>query len=82
MNEDDMLDREIEQFGLVDVTSFSKDGTQRTVHGYRAVRYEIPPARAAGYMPELNVLCGIADVSTQSEQPVTKHLIAEVTARH
>jgi hypothetical protein len=70
------------QFGLVDVTSFSKDGTQRTVHGYRAVRYEIPPACAAGYIPELNVLCGIADVSTQSEQPVTKHLIVEVTARH
>jgi hypothetical protein len=29
-------------------------------------------------MPELNVLCGIADVSTQSEQPVTKHLVVEV----
>jgi hypothetical protein len=34
---------------------------------------------AAGYMPELNVLCGIADFSTQSEQPVTKHLVVEVT---
>jgi hypothetical protein len=30
-------------------------------------------------MPELNVLCGIADVSTQSEQPLTKHLVVEVT---
>jgi len=30
-------------------------------------------------MPELNVLCGIADISTQSEQPVTKHLVVEVT---
>ena len=59
--------------------SFSRDGTERTVHGYRAVRYEIPPGCAAGYMPELNVLCGIADVSTQSEQPVTKHLVVEVT---
>ena len=79
MNEDDMRDRRLEQFDLVDVTSFSKDGTQRIVHGYRAVRYEIPPGCAAGYMPELNVLCGIADVSTQSEQPVTKHLVVEVT---
>ena len=58
---------------------FSKDATERTVHGYRAVRYEIPPGCAAGYMPELNVLCGIADFSTQSEQPVTKHLVVEVT---
>jgi hypothetical protein len=38
------------------------------VYGYRAVRYEIPPGCAAGYMPELNVLCGI-----------TKHLVVEVT---
>jgi molybdopterin-dependent oxidoreductase alpha subunit len=80
MNEDDMRDRGLEQFDLVDVTSFSKDGTQRTVHGYRAVSYDVPPGCAAGYMPELNVLCGIADVSTQSEQPVMKHLVVEVAA--
>jgi molybdopterin-dependent oxidoreductase alpha subunit len=79
MNESDMLDRGLDEFDFVDVTSFSKDGTQRTVHGYRAVRYEIPRGCAAGYMPELNVLCGIADVSTQSEQPLTKHLVVEVT---
>jgi anaerobic selenocysteine-containing dehydrogenase len=79
MNEDDMRDRGLQEFDLVDVTSFSKDGTHRTVHGYRAVRYEIPPGCAAGYMPELNVRCGIADLSTQSEQPVTKHLVVEVT---
>jgi anaerobic selenocysteine-containing dehydrogenase len=78
MNENDMRERGLEEFDLVDVTSFSRDGTERTVHGYRAVRYEIRPGCAAGYMPELNVLCGIADVSTQSEQPVTKHLVVEV----
>jgi hypothetical protein len=38
------------------------------------------PGCAAGYMPELNILCGIADFSTQSEQPVTKHLVVEVTS--
>ena len=79
MNEDDMRDRGIDEFGLVDVKSFSRDGTKRSVYGYRAVRYELPRRCAAGYMPELNVLCGIADVSTQSEQPVTKHLVVEVT---
>jgi molybdopterin-dependent oxidoreductase alpha subunit len=79
MNENDMRDRGLEEFDLVDVTSFSKDATQRTVYGYRAIRYEIPAGCAAGYMPELNVLCGIADFSTQSEQPVTKHLVVEVT---
>jgi hypothetical protein len=80
MNETDMRDRGLEEFGLIDVTSFSRDGTERTVHGYRAIRYEIPPGSAAGYMPELNALCGIADVSTQSAQPVTKHLVVAVTA--
>jgi molybdopterin-dependent oxidoreductase alpha subunit len=79
MNEKDMHDCGLEEFDLVDITSYSRDGTQRTVHGYRAVRYETPRGCAAGYMPELNVLCGIADFSTQSEQPVTKHLVVEVT---
>jgi molybdopterin-dependent oxidoreductase alpha subunit len=78
MNENDMNDRGLGEFDLVDIKSYSRDGTTRTVHGYRAVRYEIPSGCAAGYMPELNVLCGIADVSTESEQPVTKHLVVEV----
>jgi anaerobic selenocysteine-containing dehydrogenase len=79
MNEHDMRERGIEEFGLIDVKSFSRDGTVRSVYGYRAVRYELPAGCAAGYMPELNVLCGIADFSTQSDQPVTKHIIVEVT---
>ncbi|MGO9488668.1 MAG: FdhF/YdeP family oxidoreductase [Solirubrobacteraceae bacterium] len=78
MNDDDMSERGLGEFDLVDVTSFSKDGTERKVYGYRAIRYDLPPGCAAGYMPELNVLCGIADFSTQSEQPVTKHLVVEV----
>ncbi len=79
MNSGDMGDRGLDEFDLVDITSFSKDGSTRAVYGYRAVRYEIPRGCAAGYMPELNVLCGIADYSTQSGQPVTKHLVVEIT---
>ena len=79
MNSGDMQDRGLDEFNLVDITSFSRDGSRRTVYGYRAIRYEIPRGGAAGYMPELNVLCGIADYSTQSGQPVTKHLEVEVT---
>ena len=78
VNEDDIRDRGLDEFDLVDITSISKDGSRRTAHGYRAVRYEIPRGCAAGYMTELNVLCGIADFSTQSEQPVTKHLVVEI----
>jgi anaerobic selenocysteine-containing dehydrogenase len=79
MNEDDMRDRGLGEFDLVDVTSISRDGSRRAVYGYRAVRYDILRGCVAGYMPELNVLCGIADYSTQSGQPVTKHLVIEVT---
>jgi anaerobic selenocysteine-containing dehydrogenase len=79
MNENDMRDRGIAQFDLVDVKSFSRDGSERSVHGYRAIPYEVPRGCAAGYMPELNVLCGIADFSSQSEQPLTKQLFVEIT---
>jgi hypothetical protein len=75
-----MRDRGLGEFNLVDITSISRDGSKRTAYGYRAIRYDVPPGCTAGYMPELNILCGIADVSTQSEQPVTKHLVVEVTA--
>jgi molybdopterin-dependent oxidoreductase alpha subunit len=82
MNEDDMRERGLDEFDLIDITSFSKDGSTRTAYGYRAVRFEIPTGCAAGYMPELNVLCGIADYSAESEQPVTKHLAVEITPSH
>jgi anaerobic selenocysteine-containing dehydrogenase len=79
MNSDDMRDRGLDEFGLVDITSYSKDGSRRAVYSYRAVRYEIPRGCAAGNVAELNVLCGIADYSSQSGQPVTKHLEVEIT---
>ena len=79
MNGNDMSDRGLEEFDFIDVRSFSVDGSERTVYGYRAIRYEVPPGCAAGYMPELNVLLGIADISSQSEQPVMKHLVVEIT---
>jgi anaerobic selenocysteine-containing dehydrogenase len=79
MNDNDMRDRGLDEFDLVDIESITKDGSRRIAHGYRAIRYDLPPGCAAGYMPELNILCGMADFSTQSEQPLTKHLVVEVT---
>ena len=80
MNGDDMRERGLEEFALIDITSFAKDGTARSVRGYRAVRYNIPSGCAAGYMPELNILCPIGDYSAQSDQPLMKQLVVEVTA--
>jgi hypothetical protein len=44
------------------------------------VPYDIPRGCAAGYMPEMNVLCAIGDYSTQSDQPIMKHLKVTVQA--
>jgi hypothetical protein len=48
---------------LVDITSFSRDGTTRAVNGYRAARCDIPPGCAAGYARAQRPL-RIADYST------------------
>nr|WP_051073861.1 FdhF/YdeP family oxidoreductase [Mycobacterium sp. JS623] len=79
MNADDMRERGLGEFDPIDITSFARDGSTRTVYGYRAVAYDTPRGNAFGYMPELNVLCAIADHSEQSGQPLTKQLIVEVS---
>jgi molybdopterin-dependent oxidoreductase alpha subunit len=80
MNKDDMADRDLTEFQPIDVTSVSRDGSRRHAYGYRVVSHDIPRGSTAGYMPELNVLCGLADTSTESDQPVTKHLVVEIAA--
>ena len=50
------------------------------VRGYRAIPYDLPRGSAMGYMPELNVLCAIGDYSQQSDQPLMKHLVVEITS--
>jgi molybdopterin-dependent oxidoreductase alpha subunit len=79
MHADDMRERGLKEFDLIDITSFARDGTTRSVYGYRAIAYNTPRGSVFGYMPELNVLCAIADRSEQSGQPLTKQLIVEVT---
>lgn len=51
----------------------------RSLHRYKAIPYDIPRGCAAGYMPEMNVLCAIGDYSTRSDQPIMKKL--KVTVR-
>jgi hypothetical protein len=80
MNADDMRDRGLDEFDLIDITSFARDDCTRSVYGYRAVAYNTPRGSVFGYMPELNVLRAIADHSEQSGQPLIKHLIVEVTS--
>lgn len=80
MNEDDMGQRGLKKYDLVDLTSFAKDGSTRHLQGFRAIPYDVPRGCAMGYMPELNALCAIGDFSAQSDQPLMKHVVIEITA--
>ncbi|MFJ2054553.1 FdhF/YdeP family oxidoreductase [Streptomyces sp. NPDC087908] len=74
MNRADMRERGIADMAPVDITSTARDGSRRSLHGCLAVPYDIPRGCAAGYMPEMNVLCALVDHSTQSDQPIMKHV--------
>ncbi|GAA1468022.1 FdhF/YdeP family oxidoreductase [Nocardiopsis exhalans] len=78
MNAGDMRDRGIGEGDLVDIESTSKDGSRRHLRRYRALAYDMPRGSAAGYMPEMNVLIGAADYSTQSDQPLMKNVMVRV----
>ncbi|MGF7123735.1 FdhF/YdeP family oxidoreductase [Rhodococcus sp. BE178] len=80
MNADDMRERGIGKFDDVDITSIARDGSTRSLHGYTAIPYDVPRGSAAGYMPEMNVLCAIGDYSTQSDQPLMKNVRITVRA--
>jgi molybdopterin-dependent oxidoreductase alpha subunit len=80
MNEEDMRERGLEEFALIDITSFAKDGSTRTLKGFRAVKYNIPKGNSQGYMPELNSLIAINNYSEQSDQPMMKQLLVEIKA--
>lgn len=79
MNEEDMRERGIAKLDPVDIVSTAKDGTHRRLNGYLAIPYDMPRGCAAGYMPEMNVLCAIGDYSTQSDQPLMKHVKVRIT---
>lgn len=79
MNPEDMKERGLKEFDSVDIVATAKDGTTRSLEGYLAIPYDIPRSCAAGYMPEMNVLCAISDYSTQSDQPIMKHLKVTIT---
>lgn len=78
LNPADMKSRGIAEGDEVDITSTSKDGTQRTLRRYRAIGYNTPVGSAAGYMPEMNALMSVTDFSPQSDQPLMKSIQIKV----
>jgi molybdopterin-dependent oxidoreductase alpha subunit len=78
MNKEDMQEKGVKHLSLIDITSITKEGAKKFLQGYTAIEYDIPKGNAAGYMPELNVLCHIKNYSLQSEQPMFKNIIIEI----
>ncbi|MBC7996407.1 MAG: FdhF/YdeP family oxidoreductase [Leptolyngbya sp.] len=78
LNSEDMLERGLDDYSTIDITSYAKDGSERYLKGFTAVKYNIPRGCAAGYMPECNVLCGIGDFSKQSDQPTMKRIVIDI----
>jgi len=74
MHRRDMKERGIAEGDLVDIVATSRDGSVRSVTGFRALEYDTPRGSAAGYFPELNVLLGPDDYSRQSDQPLMKDI--------
>ena len=79
MNADDMAERGISRGDAVHIVATSKDGSRRSVDGFRVVDYDLPRGSATGYMPELNVLIGPADYSELSHQPLMKGIMVHIT---
>ena len=67
MNADDMRERGLGKFDLVDITSYRPDGSTRSVLRLpRRSATTSPAAARPGTCRRLNVLCAIGDYSTQS----------------
>ena len=81
MHPDDMAARGISEWQETSIEAISKDGTRRVLDGFLAVGYNLPRGSAAGYMPEMNVLIGPADYSTQSDQPLMKNVRVRIAPR-
>jgi Molydopterin dinucleotide binding domain len=80
MNREDMSDRGLEKYDLVDITSFAKDGSKRSVRGTGRcpMTCHVSP-RWATCPSSTFSLCPIGDYSAQSDQPLMKHLVVEIT---
>src|SRR6202011_1947868 len=53
MNAEDMRDRGLKEFDLIDITSFARDGSTRSVYGYRPGAYNPPRGRVFCLMAQL-----------------------------
>jgi anaerobic selenocysteine-containing dehydrogenase len=82
MNENDMVRFEIDDGETVDLVGKAGDGIERTVRGFRAVRYDMPPGSCAGYYPECNPLLPPWHHAERSHVPAAKSIPVTIRKTH
>ncbi|MDJ1483051.1 FdhF/YdeP family oxidoreductase [Cytophagaceae bacterium YF14B1] len=78
MHPEDMEQRGIQNFDRVDITSYAPDGSQRQVHNFKVVPYDIPKGCVATYYPEANPLVPVSSYADGSMTPSSKYVVVTV----
>lgn len=71
MNRKDLKMRGLADGDLIDIEAISETGA-KTVVGFTAVAYDIPPGSVAGYYPEMNQVIALSDYDRKSGTPAYK----------
>ncbi|MDQ3535003.1 MAG: CbbBc protein, partial [Bacteroidota bacterium] len=74
INPEDMNERNINNYDLVDIISFGKDGIARTAKKFKVIPYDIPKGCVAAYFPETNILVPIDSIADKSHTPTSKFI--------
>jgi len=78
LNETDMKNLGLTESNSVRITSYASDGEQRSVEGFRPVKYDIPQNCAGAYFPETNPLVGLSDHAKRSFTPMSKFIVVRL----
>ncbi|WP_343729247.1 FdhF/YdeP family oxidoreductase [Duganella sp.] len=79
INASDLTQLGLQEDQLVDAHAVSTDGVERTVHGLRLVRYDVPSGCVGGYYPECNPLLALSHHALESKVPAAKSIAITLT---
>ncbi len=80
MNSQDMSRLGIANEAMVSITTVTDDGVHRTMDGFKAIEYNVPPGCCAGYYPECNALIPLWQHDQKSKTPAAKSIPVRVAA--
>jgi molybdopterin-dependent oxidoreductase alpha subunit len=75
----DLVELDLSDGQLVDISSVWTDGVERTAKGFRLVSYPTAPGCCAAYFPETNVLVPLDSTAKTSNTPTSKSVIVRLS---